>query len=90
MASRDSLSINGQTVKRQRIREANGKTVFREQVGEVSYEVAFESSPRYTPPDISITVPPEQFLVMGDNRFDARDSRYFGSISFASIIAKKL
>jgi signal peptidase I len=90
VASGDSLSIAGQSVQRQRIREADGKTIFREQIADASYEVAFESSPRYTPPKVSITVPPGQFFVMGDNRFDARDSRYFGPISFTSIIGKKL
>lgn len=89
-ASGESLTINGQAVQRQRVREADGKTVFREQIGDVSYEVAFDPSPRYRPPDVSVMVPPDQFFVMGDNRFDARDSRYFGPISFSSIIGKKL
>ena len=89
-ASDEMLTINGQSVQRQRIREADGKTVFREQVGDAAYEVAFDASPRFRPPDASVTVPPDQFFVMGDNRFDARDSRYFGPISFSSIIGKKL
>ena len=89
-ASGESLAINGQAVQRQRIREAEGKAVFREQIGDVSYDVAFDPSPPYRPPDTSITVPAGQFFVMGDNRFDARDSRYFGPVSFSSIIGKKL
>jgi signal peptidase I len=89
-ASGQSLSINGQPVQRQRIREADGRTVFREQIGDAAYEVAFDISPRSRPPDSSLTVPPDQFFVMGDNRFDARDSRYFGPIAFNSIIGKKL
>ena len=89
-ASGESLTINGQAVQRQRVREAAGKTVFREQIGDASYEVAFAPSPLYPPPDVSVTVPSDQFFVMGDNRFDARDSRYFGPISFSSIIGKKL
>jgi signal peptidase I len=84
-ASRESLAVNGQPVQRQRVCEADGKRIFREQIGDASYEVAFEVSPR-----ASITVPPDQFFVMGDNRFDARDSRYFGLITFASIIGKRL
>ncbi len=89
VASGASLSINGQPVQRERIREADGQTIYREQIGDTSFEVALDNSPRYTPPDVSITVPAGQFFVMGDNRFDARDSRYFGPIQFTSIIGKK-
>jgi signal peptidase I len=89
-ASGESLSINGEAVRRARIRETDGKTIFREQIGDVSYEVSFDQSPRSRPPDASVTVPPDQFFVMGDNRFDARDSRYFGPVTFRSIIGKKL
>jgi signal peptidase I len=89
-ASGDTLTVNGQPVQRQRLREADGKTVFREQIGEMSYEVAFDDSPRHIPPDVSVIVPPDHFFVMGDNRFEARDSRYFGPIQFTSIIGKKL
>jgi signal peptidase I len=89
-ASGESLSVNGQAVRRERLREADGKTIFREQIGEASYEVAFDDSPRHIPPDVSLTVPSGQFFVMGDNRYDARDSRYFGTIPFSSIIGRKL
>lgn len=89
-ASGESLVINGQAVQRQRVREAESKTIFREQLGDVTYEVSFDSSPRYRPPDVSVTVPAGEFFVMGDNRFDARDSRYFGPIPFSSIIGRKL
>src|SRR5262249_44509582 len=86
----ESLVINGQPVQRQRMRESDGRAVFREQNGDTSYEVAFDLSPRSRPPDSSITLPPDQFFVMGDNRFDAHDSRYFGPIPFQSITGKKL
>jgi signal peptidase I len=89
-AAGESLRINGQAVQRQRVRETDGRTIFREQIGDVAYEVAFDSSPRDRPPDVSIIVPADQFFVMGDNRFSARDSRYFGPIPFSSIIGKKL
>jgi signal peptidase I len=85
-----SLTVNGQAVQRQLLRETNGEGIFREQIGEASYEVAFDDSPRHTPPDVSMVVPPDHFFVMGDNRFDARDSRYFGPIRFSSILGKKL
>jgi signal peptidase I len=89
-ASGEALTINGKPVQRQRVREVAGSTVFREQIGDASYEIAFDTSPRFIPPDTSITVPPDQFFVMGDNRFQATDSRYFGPIAFSSIIGKKL
>ena len=89
-ASGEGLTINGQPVQRERVREADGTTIFREQVGAAAYEVAFDTSPLSRPPDSSVTVPPGHFFVMGDNRFNARDSRYFGPISFTSIIGRKL
>lgn len=89
-ASGEALTINGQPVRRQRVREADGSIIFREQIGSAAYEVAFNTSPRFTLPDTSITVPPDHFFVMGDNRLDASDSRSFGPISFSSIVGKKL
>ncbi|HUR46679.1 MAG TPA: signal peptidase I [Candidatus Saccharimonadales bacterium] len=88
--SGESLAINGRPVQRQRVREAEGKTIFREQNGDVTYEVAFDASLVERPPEASMTVPANHFFVMGDNRYDARDSRYFGAIPFSSIVGKKL
>jgi len=89
-ASGKSLTINDQAVQRQHVREADGNPILREQIGDVSYEIAFGSVKGDRPPDISVRVPPGQFFVMGDNGFNAFDSRYFGPISFRSIIGKKL
>lgn len=89
-ASGESLVINGQPVQREQVREADGKTVFREHIGNISYEVAFERSPEFRPPDVSLTIPADQFFVMGDNRYNAQDSRQIGPVPFRSIIGKKL
>jgi len=88
--SGESLIIDGQAVQREQIREADGKTVFREQIGDTSYEIAFDQSPTSQPPNVSVMIPADHFFVMGDNRLDARDSRYFGPVPFNSIIGKKL
>ena|SRR5690349_760487 len=89
-ASGDTLKINGQTVQRQRVREADGRTVFREEIGNTAYEIAIGPGSEVQPPNVSITVPPDSFFVLGDNRDDARDSRYVGPVQFSSILGRKL
>jgi signal peptidase I len=88
--SGESLMINGQPAARERLADADGKSVFREQLGGVSYEIAFDPSAKERPPDVSVIVPSDHVFVMGDNRFNAFDSRRFGPIPFSSIIGKKL
>jgi signal peptidase I len=87
--SGESLIINGQPAARERLADADGKSLFRENVGNASYEIAFDPSASERPPDVSVTVPPDHVFVMGDNRFNAFDSRRFGPIPFSSIIGKK-
>jgi signal peptidase I len=89
-AAGERLVINGQQIARERLREEQGLGIFREHVGEATYEVAISPQPRDLPPPASLTVPPDQFFVMGDNRFNAVDSRYFGPIPFDAIIGRKL
>jgi signal peptidase I len=86
----DSLTINGKPVTREHLRDADGKAIFREQNGDASYEIAINAGANEAPPDVTLTVPPDQVYVMGENRLDAHDSRYFGPIPVSSIIGKKL
>jgi signal peptidase I len=89
-AADESLSIDGKPVERHHVRQEGDTRIFKEQIGAASYEIAYVNSPKSPLPGVSITVPPGHFFVMGDNRFGARDSRYFGPIPFSSIIGKKL
>ncbi|TAL27492.1 MAG: signal peptidase I [Alphaproteobacteria bacterium] len=88
--SGEALAINGQAAQRELVGEAGGEKIFRERIGDVSYEVAFNQTPSNRPPDVAITVPVGEFFVMGDNRFDALDSRSFGTVPFSAIIGRKI
>lgn len=86
----ESLAINGRPVGRQEIRKTDEAVVMRETIEGVSYEVAFGRRPAKMPPAVSMTVPADEFFVMGDNRFGALDSRYIGPIKLGSILGRKL
>ena len=90
VAAGESLTVNGRLVLRERIREEQSAVICREKIDDATFEVAFLRSPKQRPPDASIKVPPDHFFLMGDNRLAAYDSRYFGPVSFESIIGKKL
>lgn len=85
----ESLTINGQPVLREHLRDEKGLVIYRENIGDAAFDVAFSQSPKQHPPDVSVTVPPEHFFMMGDNRFDARDSRYFGPVPFNTFVGRK-
>lgn len=89
-AAGESLSINGQPVKRDHVRDDPEGVIFREENNGANYEICFKQRERDDVPDASLTVPADHFFVMGDNRFGAADSRYFGPIPFSSIVGRKL
>ncbi len=91
-----SLVINGHPVVQEQVRQQDGMTIFREHAGDAVYEIAVSQPPDLdkdkdkTVPGYAVTVPPDHFVVLGDNRLEATDSRYHGLVPFAAIIGRKL
>lgn len=85
------VSINGKLLAHEFIRDQGGSDILRERLDDnTSIEIACNRSPQSIPPDAEVQVPESQFFVMGDNRFNARDSRMFGPIRFEDIIGKEV
>ena len=88
----DSVSVNGQPLAREQLRTEGMMVIYREHNGEAAYEVAYPSSAvvASSQPLVTMTVSPDEFFVLGDNRHSARDSRYDGTVPFSHIVARKL
>jgi signal peptidase I len=89
-ASKDKVFLNGSPLERAPVRDDGALGVFRERVGGASYEVAIAKHPEHVPPDVAVVVGPDELFVLGDNRYEARDSRYFGPIKFSSVVGRKI
>ena len=87
------VSVNGREFNHEQVRIEGNYVIVKEASDEASYEIAFDQNPQYPqyPPSpvAPVTLTSAQFCVLGDNRFNARDSSYFGPIDFSSIAAKK-
>lgn len=87
---RTNVWLNGKPVPHGRSRESQDALIFPETNGGQTYEVAYAAHSVHPALPLRITVPPDQFFVLGDNRHEANDSTFLGPISFEEIVAKKL
>jgi signal peptidase I len=89
-ASGETLNVNGEPIQRKQLREEPDRVIYHERIGDAEYEVAYDRLPGKVPPDVQLTVPPDQFFLMGDNRYGALDSRMTGTVAFTAFLGKKL
>jgi signal peptidase I len=65
-----------------------GKVIACENLGERSHAVMIRYGASGTPPFAPVTVPAESYFLMGDNRDESFDSRYFGPVAGHRIVGR--
>jgi len=89
--STTNVVVNGLPLKHEEIRREQDFVIYREQNSDSTYEVAYQASPEFDPrPVAERRLGPSEFFVLGDNRYNARDSTYTGPVAFSAIVGKKL
>jgi signal peptidase I len=79
--------INGKRVKVEVQSVSSDYKYLTESHENVSYTIA-RSTDRGVQSDFSVTVEPGRYFVLGDNRFNSNDSRYWGLVPEENLIGK--
>lgn len=84
------LLINNKIIPINHQRTDGDKQIYLEQHRDCQFEICFESTAKQLPPNSDIQLGPDEFFLMGDNRYSAADSRYKGPVRFSAICGKKI
>jgi signal peptidase I len=68
--------------------DAQGKLFYTEDLGGVRHAVAYEPGKRSIRDFAPVTIPEGKYFMMGDNRDNSADSRYFGFVDRSEIIGQ--
>ena len=86
---KETIEINGAAIKREFLRSEGAFKIYAETHGGRNYEVAYNSdAPVKNQRGCAVTVPDGHLFLLGDNRYDAMDSRYHGPVPIKDVFGK--
>ena len=84
------LFINGKQISQNQEKETKEHIIYKENNNGAEYLVAYKKEPDPSKRiDMDIEVLKDSFFLLGDNRDDAWDCRFTGSVAFEQVIGKK-